>query len=74
MTTQGVVATARRSNEVKMRRKKTRAKSMKSINSIDCVDVILQSVMTYNKYFLDKLNLKPYSYSICSAKIGHSDF
>jgi hypothetical protein len=38
MTTQGVVAAANRSNEVKTRRKKTRVKSMKSKISIDCVD------------------------------------
>jgi hypothetical protein len=43
MTTQGVVVAARRSNEVKMRRKpKTRAKSVKkskSCISIDLIDV-----------------------------------
>jgi hypothetical protein len=57
---------------------KTRAKSIKIINSIDCVDVRLQSVMTYTyicsrtqlfesntvKFFLNKLNLKPYSNSM----------
>jgi hypothetical protein len=55
---------------------------MKSINLIDCVSVRLQSVMTYiyiviktwlfesdtTKYFLNKLNLNPYSNSICSGK------
>jgi hypothetical protein len=47
MITQGVVTVASRSNEVKTRKKKTRGKSVKNINSIDCVDVRLQSVVTY---------------------------
>jgi hypothetical protein len=68
---------------------------MKNINSIDCVGVRLQLVVTYTyigsmthlfgldttKSFLNKLNLKPYSYSICYGKpdtpvlkIGQSDF
>jgi hypothetical protein len=61
---------------------------MKIINLIDCVDVRLQSVMTYTyivsgthlfesdmtKSFLNKLNLKPYSYSIYSGKTGYSGF
>jgi hypothetical protein len=55
---------------------------MKSVNSIDCVDVDLQSAMSYvyigsmtqlfgsdtTKSFLNKQNLKPYSDSICSGK------
>jgi hypothetical protein len=44
MTTQGVVVTSSRSNKVNTRRKKTRAKSM---NSIDYVGVRLQSIVTY---------------------------
>jgi hypothetical protein len=60
---------------------------VKNINSIDCVDIRLQSVVTYNyivsrtqlfesdttKSFLNKLNLKLYLNSICSEKIGYSD-
>jgi hypothetical protein len=59
---------------------------MKNINLIDCVGFGLQSVMTYiyigrmmqlfesdtTKSFLNKLNLKSYSDSICSGKIGYS--
>jgi hypothetical protein len=61
---------------------------MKSINSIDCVGVRLQSFMTYTyigsrtklfesdmtKSFLNKLNLKPYSDSIYGGKTGQSSF
>jgi hypothetical protein len=49
MTTQGVVAAAKRSKRSKTKRKekKTRAKSMKKINLIDYVDIRLQSTMTY---------------------------
>jgi hypothetical protein len=57
---------------------------MKNINSIDCVGVRLQSAVTYTyigsmtqlfepnttKCFLNKLNVKPYSDSICSGKTG----
>jgi hypothetical protein len=57
---------------------------MKSVNSINLIDVGLQSVMAYvyigsrtqlfgsdtTKSFLNKRNLKPYSDSICSEKIG----
>jgi hypothetical protein len=59
---------------------------MKIINLIDYVGVGLQSAMTYTyigsrtklfesdmtKSFLNKLNLKPYSDSMCSRKIGYS--
>jgi hypothetical protein len=38
---------ATRSNVEKQEEKKIRAKSMKSINSTDCVGVRLQSIMTY---------------------------
>jgi hypothetical protein len=55
---------------------------MKSRNLIDCIDVGLQSAMTYvyicsrirlfesdtTKSFLNKQILKPYSDSICSEK------
>jgi hypothetical protein len=61
---------------------------MKSSNSIDCVDDRLQSTMSYvyigsktqlfesdtTKSFLNNRNLKPYSDSTLSEKIGHSDF
>jgi hypothetical protein len=47
MTTQEVVAATSKSNEVKQEEKKTKAKGVKSIKLIDCVDVILQSVMIY---------------------------
>jgi hypothetical protein len=60
---------------------------MKIIDSIDCVGVGLQSVMTYTyrgsrtlpfesdmtKSLLNKLNLKPYSDYICSVKTGYSN-
>jgi hypothetical protein len=59
---------------------------MKSINSIDCVGIRLQLDVTYTyigsttylfesdttKSFLNKLNLKHYSDSICYEKIGYS--
>jgi hypothetical protein len=55
---------------------------MKINDLIECVGVGLQSIMTYTyigsrmylfesdmtKYFLNKLNLKPYSNYICSGK------
>jgi hypothetical protein len=77
---------ASRSNEVKMKRKENYGKSVRSINSVDCVDVRLQSTMTYTyigsrtylleldttKSFLNKLNHKPYLESICSEKTGYS--
>jgi hypothetical protein len=57
---------------------------MTSINSIDLIDVGLQSAVTYEyigtrmhlfgldptKSFIIKQNLKPYSDSICSRKTG----
>jgi hypothetical protein len=60
---------------------------MKIINLIYCVDVILQSAVSYTyigsmpylfeldmtKSLLNKLNLKSYSDSICSGKIRYSD-
>jgi hypothetical protein len=59
---------------------------MKNISLIDCVGVRLQSAMTYTyigsrtllfesnmtKSFLNKLNLKHYSDSICFGKTGYS--
>jgi hypothetical protein len=48
MTTQGVVAAAKRSKRSRTKRKKTRAKNMKKkINLIDYVGVRLQSTVTY---------------------------
>jgi hypothetical protein len=61
---------------------------MKSINLINCVDIRLQSVVTYTyignmtylfgsdtiKSFLNKLNLKSYSDYIYSRIIRYSDF
>jgi hypothetical protein len=59
---------------------------MKTINSIDCVGVRLQSAVSYTyivsmmylfesdtiKSFLNKLNLKSYLDSICSERTGYS--
>jgi hypothetical protein len=59
---------------------------MKNLSLIDCVGVRLQSAVTYTyigsmmyliesdmtKYFLNKLNLKYYSDSICYGKTGYS--
>jgi hypothetical protein len=61
---------------------------MKIIDLIDCVGVGLQSTVIYTyigsmtylfesdtiKSFLNKLNFKHYSDSICSEKTGWSDF
>jgi hypothetical protein len=59
---------------------------MKIINSIDCIVIRLQSAITYTyigsrtylfeldmtKSLLNKLNLKPYSVSICLEKTRYS--